>query len=201
MSQPIRLLIVENHPMVRDGFVALLKEEPSLSIIGVASNGQEALNIAPTLQPDVVLMDLDMPVMGGIEATQRLRLLQPQSKVLILTMYDAAEYILQAMQAGAMGFASKDTKTSTLVKMILAIHGGIAVFPPIDVSVRSASLLTLREIEVLQRIAQGRRDKEIARDLAIEIRTVEKHKQNIREKLKLKTAADLTSFAIKQQLI
>lgn len=201
MSQPIRLLIVENHPMVRDGFVALLKEEPSLSVIGVASTGQEALDIAPALQPDVILMDLEMPVMGGLEATQRLHLLAPQIKVLILTYYDATEYVLQAMQAGAMGFASKETKTSTLVKMVLTIHEGIAVFPPIDVSVKNISILTLREIEVLRLLAQGRRDKVIADQLAIKPRTVEKHKQNIRDKLNLKTTADLTSFAIKQQLI
>ncbi|SEB04950.1 MAG: response regulator transcription factor [Candidatus Thiothrix putei] len=197
----LRLLIVDDHPIVRDGFAAVLRDA-GMQIVGMAGNGRDALALAAELLPDVILMDIHMPVMDGLRATQALAQQLPQIKVLMLTLEDSPEYAAKAMQAGAKGYMAKNNcDTDRLLHAIDTVQRGMFVSPYPPTTVSSSSPLTSRETEVLILVAKGKQSGEIARILKIETRTVETHRQNIRDKLGLRSVAELTRYALDHGLI
>lgn len=196
----LRIMIVDDHPVVREGFAAVLREA-GIEVVGMAGNGQEALRLAAELVPDMVLMDIHMPVMDGLAATQALRQQLPALKILMLTMEDSPEYASKAMQAGASGYLVKHSNTDQLLRTIDAVRCGLFVFPPmISAPQPKTTPLTQREIEVLKWVAQGKQSGEIARILNIETRTVETHRHNIRDRLGLRSVAELTRYALDHDL-
>ncbi len=208
---PIRLLLVDDHPLVLDGISSRLQVEDGIEVVGQASNGKEALEVADKVNPHVVLMDVTMPVMGGLEATRLFKQQMPGVRVLILTMHDAQEYILKLMQSGASGYVLKNVSSEELIKAIETVYQGNTYFSAgASRSLFSGNenrkrkidgLLTKREETVLKLIAEGDSNKEIANSLNISVRTVETHRQNIKSKLDIHTAAGLTRYAIEIGLI
>ncbi|MBI3776187.1 MAG: response regulator transcription factor [Gammaproteobacteria bacterium] len=205
MNSTTRLLIADDHPLLRDGIAARLSEEPGIDVVGQASNGHEALDQARVLKPDIVLMDIAMPVMDGLEATRRFRTELPGIRVLILSMHDETEYIAKIIQAGAAGYVLKDVAAAELLRAIATVRGGGHYFSAgvnvFSAAASSSGPLSEREDEILKLIAQGQGNKEIARNLNLSVRTVETHRQNIRAKLDINTTAGLTQYAIKHGLI
>ncbi|WP_191600014.1 response regulator transcription factor [Marinomonas algicola] len=212
MADPIKtikLLLVDDHVLVLDGLQARLELEDHIEVIGTACNGLEALNQADKLKPDVVLMDVSMPVLNGLEATKRFREEQPLVKILILSMHYEKEYILSLIQSGANGYVLKDVSSEELVQAITTVHQGGTYFS----SGASAALftdtlttkqkepLTKREISVLKEVATGLSNKEIAQSLNISVRTVETHRQNIKNKLEIHSSAGLIKYALDKKLI
>ncbi|KEA65695.1 DNA-binding response regulator, LuxR family [Marinobacterium lacunae] len=212
-SEPIRVVLVDDHPLVLDGIRARLEEEAGISVVGEACNGQRALEQAKALEPDVMLMDVSMPVMNGFEATRALREQCPNVRVLILSMHDNREYILQLIQSGASGYILKDVSSEEMVKAIETVHQGgtyfssgasqtlFSRFDEPATPVQDTGVLTRRELTVLKLLAEGRNNKEIARELDISVRTVETHRQNIKSKLNIQTAAGLVRYAIEHNLV
>ncbi|GGC01324.1 DNA-binding response regulator [Marinobacterium zhoushanense] len=210
---PIKVILVDDHPLVLDGIRARLEDEPGISVVGEACNGQQAVDKARELKPDVMLMDVSMPVMNGFEATRELRQSCPEVRVLILSMHDNREYILQLIQSGASGYILKDVSSEEMVKAIETVHQGgtyfssgasQTLFSRFDEPVSAAQdsgVLTRRELTVLKLLAEGRNNKEIARELDISVRTVETHRQNIKSKLNIQTAAGLVRYAIEHNLV
>lgn len=199
MQTSMRVLIADDHWVVRNGLAALL-QDAGMEVVGMVSNGQEALEQAAELQPHIVLMDIDMPVMDGLEATRQLCLTMPEVKVLMLTLHAEPGYIEQAKQAGAAGYALKNDNGDKLLRTINAVGDGLCVSPHVAATrVPSRLLVPLspREKEVVILVAKGKQSGEIARILGIETRTVEAHRQKIRDK-GLRTVADQTRYAIEQ---
>jgi two-component system, NarL family, nitrate/nitrite response regulator NarL len=207
----IRLLLVDDHPIVLDGIKSHLCAQPDFEVVGDATNGQDALRKAKLTLPDVVLMDISMPHMNGIEAMINLRKQVPNAKVLILTMHDSKEYIAQVVRSGARGYLLKDSAPAELVGAIKAVHAGEVYFSPsvskvlieemADGNKRSLDApvpppLTDREREVLSLIAEGLLNKQIADRLGIGVRTIETHRERIMRKLDIHTVAGLTKYAI-----
>lgn len=207
----IKLLLVDDHPIVLDGIKSHLCAQPEFEVVGDAANGQEALRKAKLTLPDVVLMDISMPHMNGLEAMANLRKQVPNAKVLILTMHDSKEYIAQVVRSGARGYLLKDSAPAELVGAIKAVHGGEVYFSPsvskvlieemADGNKRSLDgpappPLTDREREVLSLIAEGLLNKQIADRLGIGVRTIETHRERIMRKLDIHTVAGLTKYAI-----
>ena len=206
----IKLLLVDDHPIVLDGIKTHLVEQKDLEVVGEAANGQEALRKAKLLLPDVVLMDITMPHMNGLEATAQLRKQLPQCKVLILTMHESREYIAQIMRLGARGYLLKDCSPAELVVAIKTVHQGEVYFSPsisrllvqgiVDgrrpEDIEGPPALTDRECEVLSLIAEGLLNKQIADRLGIGVRTIETHRERIMRKLDIHTVAGLTKYAI-----
>ena len=186
----IRILIVEDQRIVREGLRAVLEDEDDLAIVGEAANGQEALALFGELRPDVVLMDLQMPVMDGPQATRRIRELAPGARILVLTTYATDEFIFKALRAGAQGYLLKDASSDELLSAIRSIHAGQALLAPVvaarlvsGVSSGGPESLTARELEVLTLLGQGRSNGEIGRQLFISAKTVSVHVSNILAKL------------------
>lgn len=210
VSAPIKLLLVDDHPLVRDGIRARFEADELIEVIGEAQNGQQALDFVSQQMPDVVLMDVSMPVMNGLEATQHLRHLYPTMPVLILSMHDSREYIQQLVQTGASGYVLKDVSSDELVRAIQTVYQGGSYFSAgvsqmlfqgqVQASEQKQAL-TPREETVLRHLAEGSSNKEIARALDISVRTVETHRQNIKQKLDIHTAAGLARYAIEQGLV
>ncbi|WP_432698581.1 response regulator transcription factor [Marinobacterium sp. YM272] len=212
-DKPINVILVDDHPLVVDGIRARLEDEPGIRVVGDAANGLEAVEAAMALKPDVVMMDVSMPVMNGFEATKKLRECCPDLRVLILSMHDNREYILQLIQSGASGYILKDVSAEEMVKAIETVHHGgtyfssgasqtlFARFDEPAAPVGEGSVLTPREITVLRLLAGGQNNKEIARELDISVRTVETHRQNIKSKLNIQTAAGLVKYAIEHNLV
>jgi len=210
-EKKIRLLLVDDHPIVLDGIKSHLCAQPEFEIAGEASNGLDAVQKARLLLPDVVLMDITMPQMNGLEATTVLRKQAPLAKILILTMHNSKEYIAQMIRAGARGYLLKDGSPAELVRAIKAVHAGEVFFAPsvsrvivdqlVDGGGRVAEPvqnLTDREREVLSLIAEGLLNKQIADKLGIGVRTIETHRERIMRKLDIHTVAGLTKYAIAQ---
>ena len=204
----IRILIVEDQRIVREGLRAVLEDEDEIAIVGEAANGQEALALFAQLQPDVVLMDLQMPVMDGPEATRRIRELSPDARILVLTTYATDEFIFKALRAGAQGYLLKDASANQLIGAIHSVHAGQTLLAPavaarlvIGVSAGGQESLTPRELEVLTLIGQGRSNGEIAAMLSIAPRTAKVHVQNILSKLGATNRTEAVSLAVKQRLI
>lgn len=207
----IRLLLVDDHPIVLDGIKSHLCAQPEFEVVGDASNGQDALRKAKLTLPDVILMDISMPHMNGLEAIGHLRKQVPNAKVLILTMHESKEYIAQVVRSGARGYLLKDSAPAELVGAIKAVHNGEVYFSPSvskvlvqeisDGTHRAANgmdqqPLTDREREVLSLIAEGLLNKQIADRLGIGVRTIETHRERIMRKLDIHTVAGLTKYAI-----
>lgn len=208
----IRVVLVDDHPLVLDGIRARLEGEPGIEVVATATNGAEALDCAAQQRPDVILMDVSMPVLNGFEATRQLAQAHPEIKVLILSMHDNREYILQLIQSGARGYILKDVSSEEMVKAIETVYQGgtyfsagasQTLFSRFDEPVNQpgTGALTRREEMVLKLLAEGRNNKEIARLLDISVRTVETHRQNIKSKLNIQTAAGLVRYAIEHNLI
>jgi len=214
-TEKIRIVLVDDHPLVLEGIIARLEDEPSLDVVGSANDGAQALTLIDEVQPDVVLMDISMPVMNGFEATERLRAEQPNVRVLILSMHESREYILKLIQCGAAGYVLKDVSSNELITAIKTVYSGAtyfsagasqslfsqADFQPSGQASESREVLTSREQEVLRLLAQGASNKAMARQLDISVRTVETHRLNIKTKLEIQTAAGLTRYAIEHNLI
>lgn len=215
MNESIRLLIVDDHPIVRRGLRMCLGEHPRIQILGEATDGRDALNKAHELKPDVILMDIDMPQMNGLAVTDLLRREMPEVKVLILSMYSNTDYVMRIIQSGARGFVLKEAPPEEVVQAIETVHAGGSHFSPEVARVAlnqvvkgnnneaAAPLtrLTNREREVLHYIAEGFSNKEIACQLTIGVRTVETHRERIMKKLDIHSIAGLTRFAIQQGLV
>jgi len=210
------VLIVEDHALLREGVRALLSSHPDLKVIGEAADGREAIRQVEKLSPDVVLMDLSMPRMGGVEAIGQIKKKWPNIKILALTVYDSEEYVQTALQAGADGYILKDSSHAELLLAIRSVLAGKRVLSPtISAKViegylagkKTESLhtlwetLTQREREVLKLIGEGNKSKEIADYLCISLHTVEKHRSNLMEKLNLHSVAALVSYAIEKGLV
>jgi two-component system, NarL family, nitrate/nitrite response regulator NarL len=213
MNNRIKLLVVDDHPVVRRGIISCLARRENLEIVGEAGDGCEALQKARELQPDIILMDINMPHMDGLAVTEVLSKEQPQIKVLILSMHTNTECVLRIIEAGARGYILKEAPTDDLVGAIETVNAGDAYFSP-DVArvalnqfVRgngenpATSQLTSREREVLIQIADGLSNKEIASRLGVGVRTVETHRERIMRKLDIHSVAGLTKFAVAKGLV
>lgn len=212
---PIRVLLVDDHRILREGIRALLVDEPDIVVVGEAGDGEEAVARVDALRPDVVLMDMVMPRVNGVEATRRIRQRHPDVRVLILSMYDDDEYVQQGIAAGAAGYLLKGTAADDLVLAIREVHKGASFLHPsvaaklIDDYVRrvrggveaAGEPLTAREQEVLKLIAEGHTNQEIADLLCISRKTVESHRANIMRKLDLHDVTDLVKYALRKGLI
>lgn len=205
----IRLLIVDNHTLFRQGLVSLLQSEPGYQVVGEASSGEEALQVAARLKPDVILMDVKMPGMGGVEATRRLLESMPQARVMMLTVSEEEESLFAAIQAGARGYILKNADADELLHAIQRVHSGEAIVSPgmtlrLFETLRSggpaltpapALPLTDREQDVFHLLAQGASNREIAQALTITENTVKTHVRNILEKLELRSRNEVAAYA------
>lgn len=212
----IRVLVTDDHAMVRDGICALLALTGDIEAVGVAANGREALEMVRGLTPDVVLMDIAMPIMGGTEATRRIRKEFPRVKVLALTQYDDKAYVFPVIEAGASGFISKAAASSELTAGIRAVYRGDSFLSPsvaqflVEDYQQIASMkgsqdpygqLTNREKEVLKLAAEGRTTQEIADMLVLSPKTVERHKTNLMSKLDIHNRTELIKYALRKGII
>ena len=213
----ISVLLAEDHTVVREGLRALLKREEDIEVVGESRNGREAVQLTEVLLPDVVVMDIAMPLLNGVEATRQILRVVPATRVLLLSAHSEDAYVEQVIQAGAAGYLLKQTAASTLVRAIREAHQGRTFFSPyisrrlVDLQEKSmdrgrrprkgAGRLTSREVEVLQLIAEGMANKETATQLGISIKTVEKHRQHLMKKLGIHDTAGLTRYAISAGII
>lgn len=216
MKEKQRIVIAEDHTILRDGLRALIASDTSLQVVGEARDGLEAIRLAETLKPDLVLMDLSMPRMSGMAAIQEIKRNSPEIKILVLTVHRTEEYILAALKAGADGYVVKDATHSELMLGIQGVLSGKSFLSPeISEKVIEGYLegkktlktstpwetLTHREQEILKMIAEGYRNRDIADYLCISVKTVEKHRANLMKKLDLHTIPALTAFALEKGLI
>lgn len=211
----IRILLADDHTILRDGIRALLSGEADMELVGEAEDGHAAVRMTDEQKPDVVLMDIGMPLLNGLEATRQIKQAHPCVKVLILTMHENEEYIRQVLACGAMGYILKDAAARELLDAIRTVHSGEAVLsPPItrlviedylrwgDLKSRqNHSDLSPREREVLQLIAEGYTNKQIAEILCISIKTVQSHRSNLMQKLDLHNQGELIKYAIQKKII
>jgi len=209
----INVLLVDDHAIMRDGIRALLSLHDDIKIVGEASEGQEAIEKTQELSPDVVVMDVAMPDMDGIEATRRIRKQSPKVKVIILTQYDNKEYVLSAIKAGAAGYVPKRALGSELVSAVRAVNRGESFLYPSaaaaliddyrrqDKTADPYDQLTPREREILKLIAEGHTSREIADALFISLKTVYGHRTKIMDKLGLRNRTDLFKFAVRKGLL
>ena len=216
-AKPITILLAEDHAIVRQGLIALLKSDGSFQLVGEARTGREAVSLALSLRPDVILMDIAMPVLNGIEATRQILAAQPAAKVIVLSAHSDAVYVEKMIEAGVVGFLEKQSSAEILTKAIHEVAKGRNFFSP-DIARRlqsnpgmprdrdgllksNATRLTSRETEVLQLVAEGSANKQVASELGISIKTVEKHRQHLMDKLNIHDTAGLTRYAISAGII
>ena len=209
----INVLLVDDHTVLRNGLTAILNTEDDIHVIAEAGSGQEAISMAITFSPDVVVMDLTLPDMGGTMATRRILAERPASKVLVLTMFLDEDCVFESIEAGACGYLVKDCASEELVAAIRSVHQGKPFYSPqaqqmmmrrimrgSDES-RGNSELTKRETEVLKLTAKGLNTKEIAFELGVSVKMIDVHRMNVKRKLGLNNVAQLTAHAIKNGLI
>jgi len=211
MREKIRILLADDHAVVRQGFKLILAAQPDMEIVGEAGNGREALDLAGQLRPDVIVMDVAMPELNGIEATRRVADLSPRSRVLALSMHKDSVYVREILRAGARGYLLKDSISSDLLAAVRAIARGEGYLSPgVSDAVLNdyrrhvtdpIDLLTSREREVLQMIAEGKTNKEIATVLNLSVYTVDAHRGRIMEKLNVHSVTDLVRFAVRSGLV
>lgn len=205
----IRVLIVDDHALVREGVRHVLTSDSGFDVVGEASTGEDAVRLSAELAPDVVVLDLTMPGMSGLDAAPRIREAAPAARLLVLSIHDHEEYVLQSVRAGAEGYLRKDSSPAELRGAIRAIHEGGSFFSAPVARTLAAALqnerriatLSTREREVLVEIARGASNKEIAARFGISVRTVESHRDSLARKLQLKGAASLTRFAIENGVL
>ena len=213
--QKIRVLVVDDHTIVRDGICALLALAGDIEVVGEAANGSEALKMVKELEPNVVLMDIAMPIMDGLEATRRIRKEFPRTRVLVLTQYDDKEYVFPVIEAGASGFISKVAASSELTAGIRSVyHGDSYLSPSVTkllveeyqhggrrVSHDPYEQLTNRERDVFKLVAEGHTTQEIADILKVSSKTVEGHKTNLMAKLGVHNRIELVKYALRKGII
>jgi two-component system response regulator NreC len=204
----LRVLLADDHALIRDGLGSLIDAQPDMQVVGGAADGREALELAAETSPDIVLMDVSMPVLDGIQATRRLKLERPAVKVLALTAYDNRAYLAQLLEAGASGYVLKRMAAKGLIEAIRVVAaGGTYLDPHLSAGAAEAAAprlrgelkrgeLTSREQEILVLIATGYTNKEISARLSISVKTVEAHKANFMAKLDLKNRADVVRYAL-----
>ncbi len=207
----IKILLADDHTIVRQGLKLIISSHADLQVIGEAANGREVLELAEKLKPDVILMDVAMPELNGIEATRRLRDVSPRTKVLVLSMHKEAVYVREILKAGARGYILKDAIDTELISAIQSVARGDGyISPAISGTLLSdyrqnitnpLDLLSSREREVLQLIAEGKTNKEVATRLNLSVYTVDSHRGKIMEKLNLHSTGELVRFAMKQGLV
>lgn len=216
MDQKFQIVIAEDHTILREGLRSLLSSESDFEIVGEAEDGREAIRCVERLKPHLIITDLSMPRMNGMEAIKEIKKRSPGTKVMVLTVHKAEEYILAAFRAGADGYLLKDSTHAELVMAVHKVLGGRQyISPEISEKVIEGYLegkkllrsqtpwetLTQREREILKLIAEGYKSKEIADELCISVKTVEKHRANLMEKLDLHNVSALTAFAIEKGLV
>lgn len=216
MKRPTRIIIAEDHTILREGLRALLSSQPDFEIVGEAENGRDAIRCVVEGNPDLILIDLSMPKMNGLEAIKEIKKQNSDTKVIVLTVHKTEEYILAALQAGADGYVLKDATHAELEMAITNVLKGKRFLSPgisekviggylegkMSVNAKSTwDTLTQREREILKLIAEGNKNKEIADYLCISLKTVEKHRTNLMKKLDLHNVASLTAFAMEKGLI
>jgi len=210
--KPITVLLAEDHMIVREGLRVLLAADTDITVVGEAATGRQAVQMTKKLRPAVVLMDIAMPQLNGLEATRQILKAVPATRVLILSAHNDDEYLRQVIHLNAAGYLVKQTSADLLSEAIRTIHAGRKFFSPtvakrlrllhLDpsngprVCKKTKAILSSREVEVLQLVAEGKANKEIARELNISIKTVEKHRQHLMSKLDLHDTAGLTRYAI-----
>jgi DNA-binding NarL/FixJ family response regulator len=208
------ILLADDHRVVREGLRTLLAQESDLSVVGEAADGREVVELARTLHPEVVIMDIAMPELNGIEATRLIVAENPTIRVVALSMYADRRFVTQILRAGALGYVLKEAAFEELARAIRTVAGGKPYLSPSvagfvveefiqQVSAtasKSLELLTTRETEVLKLLAEGRRAKDIALELKIGVKTAEAHRQNLMNKLEMHSVAELTRFAIREGL-
>jgi DNA-binding NarL/FixJ family response regulator len=215
--KPITVLLAEDHMIVREGFRRMLELEDDFEIVGEAQDGRKAVTMAVKLRPDVVLMDIAMPQLNGLEATRQVVKAVPGTRVLMLSAHNDDAYVAKAIESGAKGFLLKQTSAHDVCRAIREVHKGKTFFSPTiakrqdrlhpqtldrtGLHKTKAAELTSREMEVLQLIAEGKANKETASELGIGIKTVEKHREHLMEKLDIHDTAGLTRYAISAGII
>ncbi len=215
-GRKIRILIADDHPVLRRGLRALIEEEPDMEVVGEAGNGLEAVQLAERLRPDVVIMDISMPELDGLEATRRIRERSPSTYILILTVHAHERYLFPVLKAGASGYVRKTAADEELVEAIRVVaRGDVFLYPSATrmllddylAQVRagreqdSYESLSEREREILRLLAEGYTNAEIAQKLSLSVKTVETYRTRIMEKLHLRTRAELVRYALRKGLI
>jgi NarL family two-component system response regulator LiaR len=212
-NQPIRVLIVDDHAMVRKGMMALMAAYDDIQVIGEAANGAKAIEQADKLRPDVILMDLAMPVMDGIEAIKQITALHPEQRIIVLTSYTGDDKLFPAIKAGAIGYLVKDAQPEELIESIRNVYAGEPSLDPAvawrilrgmsgaEPAKRSADDLSEREVEVLRLLSQGKTDQEIARQLVLTDVTIRTHISRILSKLGLKNRVQAALYGIRTGLV
>lgn len=212
----MRILLADDHGIVRRGLKSLLESQPGLSVIGEAADGLEALRLCSELSPDLLIIDISMPLMNGIEVASRAQKLEPSPGVIILSMHADESYIMRALAAGARGYLVKDATDEDLIPAVRAVAAGKPFFSPTVAAVLmedyvrqlrarglsdSYELLTDREREILQLLAEGRSNKEVAALLDVGLSTVETHRANLMQKLNLHNTAEIVLYAVRKGII
>lgn len=199
----ISLIIVDDHPLVLDGLTSRLERSQQIEVVGQACNGVDAIQLVEEITPDVVLMDINMPVMNGIEAAEIFKDKYPNVKLIVLSMHDDREYVMNMAQAGAKGYVLKSASADEMLMAIQAVHMGGVYFSPAIAAILASKpagyvdgALSSREQMVLSLLATGMSNKEMARELDISVRTVETHRRNIKVKLDISTTPGLVRYAI-----
>lgn len=216
MNTKVKIIIAEDHTILRDGLRALLSTQKEFEVIGEAGDGREAIRVVDKLEPDLVLIDLSMPKLNGMEAIHEIKRRNPQIKVIALTVHKNEEYILAALEAGANGYVLKDASQGELFMAIQYVMAGKKYLSPtisekiVEVFLENRKVgkefsawdtVTSREKEILKLIAEGYKNKDIADHLFISIKTVEKHRSNLMKKLDLHNTAALTTYAIEKKIV
>src|SRR5438445_12220718 len=215
--EKIKVLIADDHTVVRQGLRALLEAEPDITVVGEAEDGRQAVRLAVKLAPEVVVIDVAMPLLNGLEATHQIIKEAPNTRVLVLSSYSDDEYVRRLTEAGAAGYLLKQTAAADLIRAIREARNGNAYFSPAiskrllenyrDAFLKGAPVgtrvdrLTSREAEVLQLVAEGKAYKQISAELCVSVKTVEKHRQLVMNKLNIHDVAGLTRYAISKGII
>lgn len=215
----INIVLADDHVLVRNGIKAMLESEPDIKVVGEAGNGSEALERARNLKPDILVLDIRMPEMTGLEAAAKLRDFAPATKAVILSMHDSEDYVLQALGAGAYGYLLKDTDKNEFIKALKQIHGGSKYFSGAVSNVLANQLLnskpisrsqptlddryhlTKKEKEILRMIIDGKQNKDIADHFDKSVRTIETHRFNIMKKMNVNNGVDMVNKAVKENIV
>ena len=210
MTEPIKILIVDDHAIVREGLVALMASKRDLRVIGQASNGEQAVRLARELNPDVILMDLQMPVMNGLDATRLIRQANPQARILVLTSFADDDQVVLAIQAGVLGYLLKETATQELLEAIRCVYRGESPMHPaiarklvlgFNKPEPEPNPLTERETDVLKLLARGWSNQAVADALSISLATVNFHTGNILSKLQLENRTQAVLYALRKKMV
>jgi DNA-binding NarL/FixJ family response regulator len=220
MNNKINIVLADDHVLVRNGIKAMLESDPDIQVIGEASNGREALDVTRRVKPHILVLDIRMPEMTGLEAVAKLENIAPGTKAVILSMHDAEEYVMEALDAGAYGYLLKDTDRSEFIKALKQVQLGHKYFSGAVSNVLAARLLntkpsnkideeesqdsyhlTRKEKEILRLVVDGKQNKQIADSLAKSVRTIETHRFNIMKKLGVNNAIDMVNKVVKENLV